>query len=345
MSLRGRMFRNIQTHAESTIDKISVIGAGVVGMAVAVSILGSRITKNLVLVDAFGDTVKGEVLDLQQAALVLQGPTISGGTDFSTTQGSKLCILTAGVRQETGETMQSLAQRNSDIMVKLVPDLVKYSPETIILVVGNPVDVLTYVVWKVSGLPHHRVIGSGTTLDTQRFRILLAKKLNVNPADVKAWIIGNHGEQCMAVWSSVNIAGVRMNELNPLFGSEGDPENWNQIYKLLVSANGQIEQLKGYTNWGIAMSVAAIAKTIIGNRKVIFPVSVNANGNFGITEDVFIPLPAVLGINGVYDIINLKLTPEEITNLQKVASSLMMTQKEIVIKGADIDCRCRRCRT
>ncbi|KAL3273436.1 hypothetical protein HHI36_014880 [Cryptolaemus montrouzieri] len=345
MNIRTKILWNVQPHLENVGDKVSIIGAGMVGIATAVSVLGTGVTKNLVLVDAFGDKVKGEVMDLQQGSLFLKYPRISGGNDFSATQGSKLCIITAGVRQEAGESRLTLAQRNSDIMVKLVPELIKYSPETILLMVGNPCDVLTYVAWKVSGLPQHKVLGAGTTLDTQRFRVLIAKKFRVNPANVHAWIIGEHGDNSIPLWSSVNISGMKLKDLNPLIGRHNDPEKWIDLHREVIGAAGAIQELKGYTNWGVGMSVAAMARSILGNKLAIYPVSVNANGKYGIADDIFLPLPAVLGSNGVCDIINLNLSPEELASLQDTAALLKTVQDGIHIKGADVKCKCRRCRT
>lgn len=345
MNIQDKIFWNVQPHQEHFGDKVSIIGAGMVGTATAISVLGTGVTKNLVLVDAFGEKVKGEVMDLQHGSLFLKYPMINGGNDFSLTQGSKLCIITAGVRQEQGESRLSLAQRNSDIMVKLVPELVKYSPDTMILMVGNPCDVLTYVAWKVSGLPQHKVIGAGTTLDSQRFKVLIAKKFKVNPGNVHAWIIGEHGDNSIPLWSSINIAGLRLKDLNPLIGTEADPENWLSLHQEVIGAAGAIQELKGYTNWGVGMSVAVMAKAMLSNKQAVFPVSVNANGRYGIKDDVFLPLPSVIGANGVTDIVNLNLSPDELSALQDTAQLMKSVQDGIQIKGADVKCKCRRCRT
>ncbi|KAL3273437.1 hypothetical protein HHI36_014881 [Cryptolaemus montrouzieri] len=344
MNIQNKIFWRDQPHIENIGDKISIVGAGMVGMSVAVSMLGTGVTKNLVLVDAFGDKVKGEVLDLQHGALFLKHPRIQGGNDFSATQGSKLCIITAGVRQEPGESRLSLAQRNADIMAKLVPELVKHSPDTMILMVGNPCDVMTYVAWKASGLPSHKVMGAGTTLDTQRFKVALSRKFNLNPANIHAWIIGEHGDNSIALWSSVNIGGIRIQQINSKFGTDEDPENWMELHKDVIGAAQAIQELKGYTNWGVGMSVAAMAKALITNKLTIYPVSVNAKGRYGIEEDIFIPLPSVLGSNGITDVVHLNLNERELTDLQNTAKLLKQVQDTIKIKGKEIKCKCRRCK-
>lgn len=149
-------------------NKVTVVGAGAVGMACVFSILTQGVSSEVVILDLNKDLVNGEVMDLQHGSPFLNNVHISGGSDFSLSNGSRLCIVTAGLRQREGESRLSLVQRNADIMKSIIPELMKYSPDTIILMVSNPVDILTYVAWKISGLPKHRVIGSGTNLDSAR---------------------------------------------------------------------------------------------------------------------------------------------------------------------------------
>lgn len=144
-----------------------------------------------------------------------------------------------------------LVQRNTDILKNLVPKLVEHSPDTTLLIVSNPCDILTYVAWKLSGLPKNRVIGSGTNLDSSRFRFLLAQRLAVAPTSMHGWIIGEHGDSSVPVWSGVNIAGIRLREINPSAGLEGDQENWAECHKEVVNAAYEVIKLKGYTSWAI----------------------------------------------------------------------------------------------
>lgn len=155
-----------------------------------------NISSDLALVDMHEDKLKGEMLDLQHGSSFLKNAKISGSTDYSVTANSSVCIVTAGARQKEGETRLDLVQRNTDIFKKIIPELVKYSPNTILLIISNPVDILTYVAWKLSGLPYNQVIGSGTNLDSARFRFLLSKKLNVAPTSCHGWMIGEHGDSC-----------------------------------------------------------------------------------------------------------------------------------------------------
>lgn len=165
--------------------KISVIGAGNVGMAIAQTILTQDITDELVLVDTVPDKLRGEMLDLQHAAAFLPRTKINASTDYSVTVGSDLCIVTAGARQADGESRLNLLKRNLAIFKSIIPPLARYSPNCVLLIVSNPVDVLTYIAWKLSGFPSNRVIGSGTNLDSSRFRFLIADHLDVNAQDVQ----------------------------------------------------------------------------------------------------------------------------------------------------------------
>lgn len=155
-------------------------------------------------------------------------------SDYALSAGSKLCIITAGARQREGESRLNLVQRNTDILKGMIPKLVQHSPDTTLLIVSNPVDLLTYVAWKISGLPKERVIGSGTNLDSSRFRFLLSERFNVAPSSTHGWIIGEHGDSSVPVWSGVNVAGVRLRDLNPDAGTAADKENWSEIHTQVV---------------------------------------------------------------------------------------------------------------
>ncbi|XP_034074692.1 L-lactate dehydrogenase B-B chain isoform X3 [Gymnodraco acuticeps] len=215
-------------------NKVTVVGVGQVGMACAVSILLRELTDELALVDVMEDKLKGEMMDLQHGSLFLKTPKIVADTDYSVTANSRIVVVTAGVRQQEGESRLNLVQRNVNIFKHIVPLIVRYSPNCIIIVVSNPVDVLTYVTWKLSGLPKHRVIGSGTNLDSARFRFLMAEKLGIHPSSFNGWILGEHGDTSVPVWSGTNVAGVNLQTLNPEIGTENDEENWAETHKMVV---------------------------------------------------------------------------------------------------------------
>ena len=159
------------------------------------------------------------------------------------------------------------------MIVGLVPTLVQHSPDAILLVVSNPVDILTYVTWKLSGLPSHRVIGSGTNLDSARFRLAIGEKLGIATNSCHGWVIGEHGDSSVPIWSGVNVAGVNLNKLNPAIGQPDDPEQWNDIHTNVVQSAYEIINLKGYTSWAIGLSVATICQTILRDEKRVFALS------------------------------------------------------------------------
>uniref|UniRef100_A0A7N5JHB8 L-lactate dehydrogenase A chain n=1 Tax=Ailuropoda melanoleuca TaxID=9646 RepID=A0A7N5JHB8_AILME len=180
-------------------NKITVVGVGAVGMACAMSILMKDLADELALVDVIEDKLKGEMMDLQHGSLFLRTPKIVSGKDYSVTANSKLVIVTAGARQQEGESRLNLVQRNVNIFKFIIPNVVKYSPDATLLVVSNPVDVLTYVAWKISGFPKHRVIGSGCNLDSARFRYLMGEKLGVHAQSCHGWVVGELISQCTRI--------------------------------------------------------------------------------------------------------------------------------------------------
>nr|CAH7746537.1 unnamed protein product [Callosobruchus chinensis] len=197
--------------------------------------------------------------------------------------------------------------------------------------VSNPCDILCYVAWKLSGLPQNRIIGSGTNLDTSRFRFLIARRLGIAPTSVHAWIIGEHGDTSVPVWSGINVAGVRLRDLNPNLGTDNDPENWKEIHEDVVNSAYEVIKCKGYTNWAIGLSVSSLVHTILKNVNGVHAVSTFIRGLHGIQDDVFLSLPAVLGEDGLVSIVSQKLTEEEVSALQKSAKILGEQQQKLAL--------------
>ncbi|XP_010020786.1 PREDICTED: L-lactate dehydrogenase B chain isoform X2 [Nestor notabilis] len=196
-------------------------------------------------------------------------------------------------------------------------------------IVADKVDILTYVTWKLSGLPKHRVIGSGCNLDTARFRYLMAERLGIHPTSCHGWILGEHGDSSVAVWSGVNVAGVTLQELNPAMGTDKDSENWKEVHKQVVESAYEVIRLKGYTNWAIGLSVAQLCETMLKNLCRVHSVSTLVKGMYGIENDVFLSLPAVLNSSGLTNVINQKLKDDEVAQLKKSAATLWNIQKDI----------------
>ncbi|XP_060179972.1 L-lactate dehydrogenase B-like [Lycium barbarum] len=312
--------------------KISVIGVGNVGMAIAQTILTQGLVDELALVDAKPDKLRGEMLDLQHAAAFLPRTKIVASVDYSVTSGSDLCIVTAGARQNPGESRLNLLQRNLALYKGIIPELVKYSPESILLVVSNPVDVLTYVAWKLSGFPANRVIGSGTNLDSSRFRFLIADHLDVNAQDVQAYIVGEHGDSSVALWSSISVGGVPVLSFLERQQIAFEKETLEKIHKQVVQGAYEVISLKGYTSWAIGYSVANLAYSIIRDQRRIHPVSVLAKEFYGIDGgNVFLSLPAQLGRSGVLGVTNVHLSDDEIQQLRNSAKAILEVQNQLGI--------------
>lgn len=354
----SRVLQQVAPVEKTPHNKVTIVGVGQVGMACAYSILQQNIASEICLTDMLPDKLQGEMMDLQHGvAFTRNCCVVNASTDYSVTAGSKICVITAGCRQREGESRLSLIERNVEIFKGIVPQLVRYSPETLLLVVSNPVDVLTYVTWKLSGLPKERVFGSGTNLDSARFRFLLSERLHIAPCNCHAFIIGEHGDSSVAVWSGVNVAGVNLSsydqqiiepnaveqQQNGAAGHDnkvvekeanGDqqqqqPKRWeDQVHQKVVQSAYEIIRLKGYTSWAIGLSVATIVQAVMSNSRNVFALSTNVKGMHGIEEDdVFLSLPTVLGANGINFIIRQQLTPKELAQLHVSAQKLMEIQK------------------
>ncbi|XP_077658170.1 L-lactate dehydrogenase A-like 6B isoform X2 [Urocitellus parryii] len=202
-------------------------------------------------------------------------------------------------------------------------------PRCKLIVVSNPVDILTYVAWKLSAFPKSRVIGSGCNLDTARFRFLIGQKLGIHSESCHGWVLGEHGDSSVPVWSGVNIAGVLLKDLNAAIGTGKDPEQWENVHREVVNSAYEIIKMKGYTSWAIGLSVADLTESILKNLRRVHPVSTIIKGLYGINEEVFLSVPCVLGENGITDIIKIKMTPEEEARFKKSAKTLWGIQKEL----------------
>lgn len=308
---------------------MTVVGVGQVGMACAVSILLRDLCDELALVDVMEDRLKGEMMDLQHGSLFLKTSKITADKDYAVTANSRLVVLTAGVRQQEGESRLNLVQRNVNVFKSIVPQITKYSPNCTIIVVSNPVDVLTYVTWKLSGLPKHRVIGSGTNLDSARFRYLMAERLGIHASSFNGWVLGEHGDTSVPVWSGANVAGVNLQKLNPDIGTDADKEQWKATHKAVVDSAYEVIRLKGYTNWAIGLSVADLTESIVKNLSRVHPVSTMVKDMYGIAEEVFLSLPCILNSNGVNSVVNMTLTDGEVAQLKKSADTLWGIQKDL----------------
>uniref|UniRef100_A0A2I3HNC8 L-lactate dehydrogenase n=1 Tax=Nomascus leucogenys TaxID=61853 RepID=A0A2I3HNC8_NOMLE len=280
----------------------------------------NKSTKDLVdelaLVDVMEDKLKGEMMDLQHGSLFLRTPKIVSGKDCNVTANSKLVIITAWVREQEGESRLNLVQPNVNTFKFIIPNVVKYSPNCNLLIISNPVDILTYVAWKISGFPKNRVIGSGCNLDSARFRYLMGEGLGVHPLSCHGWVLGEHGDSSVPVWSGGNI-------LHPDLGTDTD-----NAYEMI--------KLKG---WDTGPSVADLAESIMKNLRRVHLISTMIKGLYGIKDNVFLNVPCILGQNGISDLVKVTLTPEEETCLKKNAVMLWGIQKDLrsaILTSSDV---------
>ncbi|VDK76601.1 unnamed protein product [Dibothriocephalus latus] len=301
--------------------KVTVVGVGSVGMAIAFTVMTKSIANVLALIDADENKVMGEVLDMQQGSQFLDTCNVIGGKgwnflilmfqitvillipmSFSSLLVSAkkrvnlVLILFSEILKYTNVPMNSsrMTTLNSEyftiqisvvrqealVLLPIVPQIVKYSPECVIVVVSNPVDILTHVTWKLSGFPQNRVIGSGTVLDSARFRHILGKKLNLAASSIHGYIIGEHGDSSVPVWSKVSIGGVHLSSVYPKMGEDDDPERFIDIHKSVVESAYEIIRLKGYTSWAIGLGCANLCHSLVHDRHVVLPVSTNVKVRF-----------------------------------------------------------------
>nr|prf dehydrogenase C4,lactate [Mus musculus] len=327
-TLKEQLIAHVAEQSETiSHQKITVLGVRQVGMACGSSILMKSLADQLALLDAMEDKMKGEMMDLQHGSLFLWTPKIVGAKEYSLTEGTKLAVVTAGVRQQEGESRLNLLQRNANVFIFILPRIVKYSPNCLILVVSNPGDVLTYVAWKISGFPVGRVIGSGCNLDSARLRNVMAIKIVLGSLSCHGWLVGRHGDSGVPVWLGMNNAGVLQN-LNQGMGWENDSEGWKEVHRMVVESAYEVIKLKGYENW-IGLSVAESAETVMKNLYRVHPVSTLVKELHEIKEEVFLSLPCLLNQSGLREILKMLLKPEEVGQSKRSADILWGIQKEL----------------
>ncbi len=289
-------------------NKIVLVGNGAVGSSYAFSILNQGICDEFVIIDLDKEKARGDVMDLNHGLLYAPSPMkIYAGT-YADCHDAAIIVLCAGAAQKPGETRLDLVSKNMKIFKSIIDEIMASGFDGIFIVATNPVDILTYATWKFSGLPHERVIGSGTILDTARFRYLLSEEFNIAPSSVHANIIGEHGDSELAVWSGATIAGVSLKKL-----LEDQPEKrdrMNEIYVNVRDAAYDIIQAKGATYYGVAMGLMRITKAILSNQDIVLTVSAKLDGQYG-HDDIYIGVPAVVNRNGIRQIIESPLSSEE----------------------------------
>lgn len=307
--------------------KVVVVGAGNVGSTFAYALLQSGLASEMVLIDANRSKAEGEAMDLNHAVPLAHPMRISAG-DYPDCAGAAVTVVTAGSAQRPGESRLDLVARNTAIFKTIIPKIASYNPDGIILIATNPVDILTYAAWKQSGLPRQRVIGSGTILDTARFRYMLSQYFQVDSRSVHAYIIGEHGDSEVPVWSLANIAGMRLPvycEQNKMGCTQGELE---EIFKQTRDAAYEIIKLKGATYYAIGNGLLRIVEAILRDQSTVMSVSSYIEDFYGI-KDVYLSLPCVVDRGGVERMIQMELSPDEILGLRNSANVLSNMIREI----------------
>ena len=300
-------------------QKCAIIGCGFVGSAIAFALLQAGLFSELVLVDVNPDKAEGEAMDLSHGLPFAAPMKVYAGT-YADLEHCGLIIITAGAGQRPDETRVELLGRNIAIFFQIIPQITAVNRDAILLVVSNPVDILTYAAWKLSGFPANRVIGSGTVLDTARLKYLLGAHLGVDSRSVHAFIIGEHGDSELAVWSSANVSGVDLSDFCDICGT-CDGETLHALYQEVRDSAYRVIEKKGATYYAIAMAVLRIARAIIRDEHSVLPVSCYVDGHYGVS-DVYLGVPAILGSGGIEKVLDIPLSAPESEALQKSAAML-----------------------
>lgn len=308
--------------------KVAMIGCGFVGATAAFSLMQSGLFSEMVLIDADRDRAEGEAMDISHGLPFARPMKIHAG-DYDDIVDASIIVITAGAAQKPEETRLDLVHKNVGIFNSIIPEISKRNCRGILLIVSNPVDILTYAALKISGFPANRVIGSGTVLDTARLKYKLGEHLSVDSRSIHAFIVGEHGDSELAVWSSANVSGVPLNQFCEMRGHFRHEENAEQIYEEVKNCAYEIIAKKKATYFGVAMAVRRICEAIIRNERSILPVSTLMRGDYGL-EDVILSMPAIVGAEGVEKLIPISLDKDEIEKLQESAATLKSVIKEVL---------------
>lgn len=308
--------------------KVAIVGCGFVGAASAFAIMQSGLFSEMVMIDVDRSKAEGEALDISHGLPFSKPMKIYAG-DYDDAADAAMIIVTAGSGQKPGETRLDLVKRNIAIFKGIIPEIANRKPGGILLIVANPVDILTYAAVKLSGLPENRVFGSGTVLDTARLKYLLGEHLDIDSRSVHAFIIGEHGDSEIAAWSSANVSGVPINDFCEMRGHLNHSETMREIAENVKNSAYEIIEKKKATYYGVAMAVKRICEAVMRDEKSILPVSFIQHGQFGI-EDVALSMPAIVGKDGVESHIPISLSYAEMQALKKSGETLKNVIDEVM---------------
>lgn len=308
--------------------KCAVIGCGFVGSSSAFALMESRLFNEIVLIDANKDKAEGEAMDISHGMPYVGNIDIYAG-NYKDLSDAGIIVITAGAGQKPGETRLDLVNKNVEIFKSIIPSITKYNKEAILLVVSNPVDILTYVTLKLSGFPKERVIGSGTVLDSARLKYVLGRHLNVNPKSVHAYIIGEHGDSELAVWSSANVSGIPISDFFELRGFHNHNETERKLFDEVKNSAYEIINRKGATYYGIALSVRRLCECIVKDEHSILPVSSYHENDHYELSGLCMSVPTIVGHDGIQQVLEIKLDHVEKNALKESARALKSVIDEL----------------
>lgn len=314
-------------------NKVSIIGAGYVGATIAYTLVATGSVAEIVLIDVNEAKAQGEALDIRQATPYLSPVKIYCGT-YEDAVGSDIVIITSGVGRKPGQSRIDLTQTNVNILKSIAPQIVKYVPDALYLFVANPVDILTYVFCKITGIPRNRVMGTGTTLDSIRLRTRLSELYSVNQKQVHAYVLGEHGDTSFAAWSTADISGIPLKEYENTLTDKSvlkvTPYTHEEVEEYVKKSGGRIIANKGATFYGIAACVTQIVNSIYSSAYTILPLSTVLDGEYGIT-DVALSTLCAIGKEGIVTTLTPKLSEEELEKMKRSAEALKAVIAQIEI--------------
>jgi L-lactate dehydrogenase len=300
--------------------KVGLVGTGMVGASFAYALMQRGLANELVLVDANHARAEGEAMDLNHGLPFVRPMRISAG-DYGQLDGCEIVVIAAGANQRPGETRLDLLQRNAAIFRSIVPQVVAANPDGLIVIATNPVDILTHIAVEIAGLPAGRVIGSGTILDTARFRYLLGDHYRVDPRSVHAYIVGEHGDSELALWSLANIAGVNLRDFVGVNGQGYDQAAMDAIFEQTRTAAYEIIQRKQATYYAIGLGLLTIVEAMLRDQHTVLTVSSPMSGQYGV-EGISLSLPTIVGRAGIEEVLALTLDADEQAAFQRSAQLL-----------------------
>ena len=312
----------------ANLQKAVMVGCGFVGSASVFALMQSGLFSEIALIDANQEKAEGEAMDISHGIPFAKQMRIYAG-DYDDVKDAGIVIVTAGANQQPGETRLDLVSKNVAIFKKIIPEIAARGFDGILLIVADPVDILTKVAMQLSGLPENRVIGSGTVLDTARLKYRLSEHLGVDSKSIHAFIIGEHGDSEIAVFSSANVSGIPLSRFCELRGHYRHSEEEKEIAEKVKNSAYDIIQRKKATYFGVAMAVKRICEVIVRNERAILPVSTAMHGEYGI-EDVVLSMPCVVGSDGIEVQVPMVLNEEEKSKLQESAKILKETIDSIL---------------